>query len=101
MMKSAFRSFQDSVWIRLDATTEGLSRLPTETSVAVPRTLVLIGQHIRRPVCLLYCLDDRTSVGRYLPISFPLVGSRSSQTMSLRSGMYGAINPPFQKLKVG
>ena len=74
--------------MRLDATTEGLSKLSTATSVTVPRILVLIGQQIISPVCLLYCFDDSTSAGRYLPISLPLVGSKSSQMMSLRSGVY-------------
>lgn len=70
------------------STIEGLSRFYTITSVAAPRMLVLIVQQINKPVCLLYCLDERTNAGRYLPISLPFVGSKSSQIISLRSGIY-------------
>src|SRR5487761_227242 len=84
----ALRRFQSSVVIRFDATTLGLSRLATGTSVFAPRTLVLMGQQISRPVALLYAFPDSTRAGRYLPISFPRVGSKSSQMMSLRSGTY-------------
>src|SRR5665647_2481272 len=74
--------------MRLAATTEGLSRLLIGTSVIPPLMLVLIGQQISKPVCWLYALLDKTSVGRYSPISPPFVGSQSRQFMSFRSGMY-------------
>ena len=49
MIFSTFRSRQDKVCIRLAATTEGFSSLDIGTSVAVPLTLILIGQHISSP----------------------------------------------------
>jgi hypothetical protein len=48
--------------------------------------LVLMGEQISRPVRLLYVSLESTNAGRYLSISLPLVGSKSSQTMSFRSG---------------
>jgi len=52
------------------------------------RMLVLTGVQIINPVFWLYTLLERTSAGRYFPISRPLVGSKSSQTRSFLSGMY-------------
>ena len=83
----ALRSRQASVWTRFAAMTDGSSRLAIGTSVDPPRTLVLIGQQIKRPVRPLYSRLLNTSAGRYLPISLPFVGSKSSQITSPRSGM--------------
>jgi hypothetical protein len=73
----------------LSATTDGYSKTVKgkSTSVFAPRIEVLMGQQITRPEALLYVLDDKINAGRYLPIPLPLVGSKSSQTIWLRSGM--------------
>ena len=58
-----FLSFHEKVWIILEATTEGFSRLLTLISVILPRMLVLIGQHINKPLLELYFFDDNTNAG--------------------------------------